>query len=142
MKIIRIILFLISLLFSFLALLWFGPSATISEFDDVLIIELFGFPLILISSIISLWLLYIGSRKLFLFPAVINTLAALAAIAGCSSGVIDILRFQNKLILGHQGNNYHSFDLFIIAVLPVFCVFINWLVFYLKRPSNTKATTI
>ena len=141
MKIIKLILFFISLSFSLLALLWFFLAATISEHDDVLVVELFGFPLIIISSLICLWLLYSGSRKLFLFPAIFNTLSAIGAVIGCASGVFDILKFQNKLIYGHQGNNYHSLDLFIIVLVPVICVFINWLFFYLTRTLKTKATT-
>ena len=142
MPILKKFLFLVSSLFSLFGLAWFGPSAaTISELDDILIIVIFGFPLIIISSGISLWLLYLGCKKLFLFPTAVNSLTAITAVSVCSSGIIDVLTFQNELFIGNKENNYHSLDLFIIAVVPVLCVFVNWLFFFLKRPSKIKATT-
>ena len=137
----KIILVLVSLFFGILAFLWIGPTATISELDDIRVIELIAFPSILISSGISVWLVILGYRKMFLFPGMVNTISAIAALVGCSSGVIDILKLQNRIYNGHQGNNYHSFDLFVVALVPVICVIFSWSFYYYKRPSNIKQKT-
>jgi len=112
-KITHVVLVLLSLLFGILALLWLGPSATISELDDIRVIEFFGFPFIVISSGLASLIAVLGYRRTFLFPGLLNALSGVAAVVGGLPGVMDIIKFQNKEYQGHQGNNYHSIDLFI-----------------------------
>jgi hypothetical protein len=141
-RITKILLVLFSLFFGILALRWIGPSAAISEMDDILIIKLFGFPSIIISSGLAIWIAFLGYRKAFLFSGFVNTWSAIAALVGCSNGILDIFKFQNKVYEGHQGNNYRSIDLFIIAIIPVLFVALSWLIYYYKRPLKMKAKLI
>ena len=134
----HIMLTLLSLFFGLLALVWIGPSPMISELDDIRMIQFFGFPSIILSSGLASLIAVLGYRRTFLLPGLLNALSGIAALVGGSSGVIDIVKLQNIVYEGHQGNNYHSIDLFIIAIVPVSCVVISWLIYYYKKPVIPK----
>ena len=133
---------LLSVLFGLLALMWLGTSVAISELDDIRVIEFFGFPCVILSSGLASLIAVLGYRRIFLVPSLLNVLSAIAAFVGGLSGVTDIMKLQNKVYPGHQGNDYHSIDLFIIAIVPISSFVISWLTYcYYKKSRIPKETT-
>jgi hypothetical protein len=133
-----IVLVLLSTLFALLALVWLGFSAAVSELDDIHVIMLFGFPFIIVSSGLASLIAVLGYRKTFWLPGLINALSGIGALVGSSPGIIDIVKLQNVEYEGHQGNNYHSIDLFIMAIVPVVCIVVSWLIYFYRRQKIPK----
>jgi hypothetical protein len=140
-KIAYLTLLLLSLVFGILAFVWLGFSAVVSELDDIHVIMLFGFPFIIASSGLASLIAILGFRKTFWVPSLINALSGIGALVGGWPGIIDIVKLQNVEYEGHQGNNYHSIDLFIMAIVPVVCVVLSWLIYFYKRPKIPRTNT-
>lgn len=140
-KIANLTLLLFSLVFGILAFIWLGFSVAVSELDDIHVIMLFGFPFIIVYSGFASLIALLGFRKTFWIPGLINALSGIGALVGGWPGIIDIVKFQNVEYEGHQGNNYHSIDLFIMAIVPVVCVVVSWLIYFYKRPKIPKTST-
>jgi len=140
-KIAYVALILLSILFAFLAFVWLGLSAAVNELDDIRVIMLLGFPFIIASSGLASLIVVLGFRKTFWVPGLINALSGIGALVGGSPGIIDIVKLRNVEYEGHQGNNYHSIDLFIMAIVPVVCVVVSWLIYFYKRPNIPKTNT-
>jgi hypothetical protein len=116
-------------IFAALAFMMLAQSFSISELDDVRLIQLFGFPSILISSILSSIILLSEFRRLSFFINLINTASAALAFIACFRGIVDFITLTNRTYHGHQGNNFMSLDLFVVGTVPLVVSVLAWFVY-------------
>ncbi len=117
-KVINSMIFTVAAIFGLLALSMFFFSPMISEIDDILVVQIFGFPSLFLAVALGAQLDRSKCFGYFLIIWILVFLSALFAMIGGFSGIVDIVSFQDKLYIGLQENDFSSFDLFLVGAFP------------------------
>lgn len=133
-RIVKASLILVGSILSFTALFILFWAPAVSEMDDVLAMMIAGFPILMLALLAVLFLQRLCVRRLALALLITNSVAALFALFGGGKGIIDLITLQNRIYPGHQGNDYNSFHLAMLAVVPVLLVTTSWLLW--RRSSQ------
>ena len=140
-RVFSILMWCVAVAFSLVAMFFLSLSCIVSEFDDILVVYVFGLPCFLCSAAISTFLILVRRRRLFKIVGILNTISALVTLLCTSHAIHDVLSLNNRVYFGHQGNNYTSLDLFWIGVVPAMVTVATWIIFWISRggKERTKA---
>lgn len=130
---------ILAVIFALLASVILG-FPIINELEDIRAIQFLGWPPLLLSSFLALLAARLDCRKTFLAVGLLNAASAASCLLRGWEGVANILAMQNAVYIGHRGQNYTSFDLFTVAIIPALIVGASWAAYLLRMrtPRRTE----